>query len=276
MSSALRGLLHVELATPERDWQETWKKLFDLLRARGVTVTELPSASAFPEKDLIKDTLASCPVFNDGEHIDLAAANLPEAAEALAATLRARLNDKNPGKIILLRAEQHRTRWSALSLRSPRFGMPQPLYGAAFCSGPSPDLRLKLLPFDPETLRQFLLLPVCPVEAELRRNILHALRYTEFAPADEKFDSWPSLWKKAFLGDTDAQTKKFKAQVHWICPPQRVKKEPISPSASPNLPELWKNGQRRRRSLLSRRQPNSADVSARPQEASTPTFRPLL
>lgn len=224
-NSALSGLLHVELATPEGDWQETWKGLFRLLRACGVTVTAHSSASAFPEKILKKKDLASCPAFSSGEHIDLFAANLPEAAEALAAVFHSRLKDGHPGQLVLLRTENSVELDGALA----RYSLPGSECRNRSTARPFVQLlplylRLQLLPFDPETLRQFLLLPVNPVEASLRRKLLSALKYEEFAPWGKDYKAWPKSWQKAFRGDDDKPLceAQCKEQIRWFCPLERV------------------------------------------------------
>lgn len=184
--SALAELFSVELATPMTHWQDIWHDLFDLLLSCGVAVAEHPSAAVFRGATLTAGALATSQVFTSGEHLDLTAANLPEAAEAMAAVLRARLNDKRAGKIVLLRAENSVELDGALS----RYGLPGSECRNRSTARPFVQvlplyLRLHLLPFDPETLRQFLLLPVCPVEPDLRRKLLSALKYEEFAPYGE-------------------------------------------------------------------------------------------
>lgn len=224
-ASALAGLICVELTTPLAYWQDVWQELFRRLLDCGVEVAEHPSASPLEGDALNGAALAASPVFNCGEHIDLAAANLPEAAEALAAVLRARLNDKSSGKIILLRAENSVELDGALS----RYSLPGSACRNRSTARPFVQvlplyLRLQLLPFDPETLRQFLLLPVCPVEASLRRKILSALKYEEFAPWGEDCTTWPKSWQKAFRdeGDKPLNQALRKEQIRWFCPMERV------------------------------------------------------
>ncbi|WP_458401180.1 PD-(D/E)XK nuclease family protein [Mailhella sp.] len=236
IDSPLSGLLRVELATPLNHWQAAWHGLFDLLSSCGVAVTEHPSSTVFGDNTLKANALAESRVFTKGEHIGLEAANLPEAAEAIAAVLRSRLNDKSSEKVILLRAENSTELDGALS----RYGLPSSECRNRSTARPFVQilplyLRLQLLPFDPETLRQFLLLPVCPVEPTLRRKLLSALKYEEFAPYGEDIKTWPSSWKKAFCDEKGTPVPALQKHIDWICPKDRIKIENDNTGISPTL-----------------------------------------
>lgn len=130
------------------------------------------------------------------------------------------------GKIVLLRAENSVELDGALS----RYGLPGSECRNRFTARPFVQdlplyLRLHLLPFDPETLRQFLLLPVCPVEPDLRRKLLPALKYEEFAPYGEDVKTWPRGWKDAFCDDSGTPVDALQKQIGWFCPKVRVSGE---------------------------------------------------
>lgn len=270
IGSVLSGLFSIELATPLTHWQDTWHELFDLLLSCGVTVAEHPSAAVFSGTTLSAEALASSRAFTSGEHIDLTAANLPEAAEAMAAVLRARLNDKSSGKIILLRPENSVELDGALS----RYGLPGSECRNRSTARPFVQvlplyLRLQLLPFDPETLRQFLLLPVCPVEPALRRKLLSALKYEEFAPYGEDVKAWPRSWKKAFCDDSGAPLDALLKQIDWFSPKNRVSvrndEKDISPALIASLAQKLGNWAQK---TAQPPQPKTAELCQRLSEAS--------
>ncbi|HJD97379.1 PD-(D/E)XK nuclease family protein [Mailhella massiliensis] len=239
----------VELATPERHWQKPWQEMFGLLRLCGTRVEELPSpALALPEPPTA-EAISILPVFAKGGHVDLSAANLPEAAEALAAALRARFDEGSHGRTVILRAENSMELDGALE----RHGLPDTGCRNRSTARPFVQLlplylRLQLLPFDPENLRQFLLLPVSPLDAALRRNVLHALQHNEFAPWSDGFASWPKRWQEAFSEEEKTPLGQKQA-AEWICPSRRV---PVGSSircgdivASAKKLELWAEKQAR-------------------------------
>lgn len=218
----LRGRLSVTLATPEDCWQAPWRTLFRLLRTCGVGMEQTPPL--FPGAALTKNAVAAFPLFQSGTglHLELEAANLPEAAEALAAALRARLLEGGAGDIVLLRGENSVELDGALERHGlPGTGCRNRSTARPFVQLLPLYLRLQLLPFDPHTLRQFLLLPVCPVEAGLRRKALRALQREEFAPGTSTMERWPRQWKAAF-SQNGIVTGELREQAAWLCPPRPV------------------------------------------------------
>ncbi len=230
-SSALEGLIRVRLVTPERCWQAPWRELFRLLRASGIDINEHPASSAFSGLTLTSAEAASFAVFSspEREHIDLGAASPPEAAEALAAVLHSRFEEGTPGRIVLIRSEDSVELDGALA----RYGLPGTGCRNRSTARPFVQLlplylRLHLLPFDPETLRQFLLLPVNPLEPALRLKILRALQREEFSPESESFASWPERWQKAFRKADAPEGADAASLAAWICPPRRITGERIA------------------------------------------------
>jgi len=220
-ASLAESLNEITLATPEAHWQAPWRELFGLLRACGVTVGDNDAeAASFQLRNL------SC----TAERVSLTADRLSEAAEALAAVLKARHRDGTLGSIAFLRKEgsyeldgaleRHGLCGTGCRERSTARPFIQllPLY-----------LRLQLLPFDPENLRQFLLLPVNPLPKSARLRLLAALQRREFSPAVNDFECWPESWQKPFRDSEGKLFPNWEELVYWFCPPQPVCEEIIRP-----------------------------------------------
>jgi len=220
-SSLAESLNEITLVTPEAHWQAPWRELFGLLRDCGVPVCDHDAdAASFQLRHL------SC----TAERVSLTADRLSEAAEALAAVLKARHSDGTLGSIAFLRKgssyeldgalERHGLCGTGCRERSTARPFIQllPLY-----------LRLQLLPFDPETLRQFLLLPVNPLPVSVRQRLLAALQRKEFSPASEELAHWPESWQKPFCDKEGKPFANREELVSWFCPPQPVSEESIRP-----------------------------------------------
>lgn len=229
------GLRLVQLATPEKLWEQPWRELFSLLRKSGVSVTDLTGdENTNGDRPLSAEFVSSLPVFSgQGEHFRLAATNLPEAAEALAAVLRERLRDGTLGRAVILRRDDSFELDAALE----RFSLPRTSCRVRSAARPYLQilplyLRLQFLPFSPETLRQFLLLPISPLSPGLRRRLLNALRREEFSPEADSFSSWPDIWRAAFLRN-GAMDEKLAEQIRWFCPQKRVLPAPEASAEQP-------------------------------------------
>lgn len=237
----ISGLHLVELTTPEKLWEKPWQEMFSLLRKSGVTVNDLSTdEDTNGDRPLSVEFVSSLPVFSGrGECFRLTATNLPEAAEALAAVLRERLCDGTLGRTVMLRKNDSFELDAALE----RFSLPRTSCRARSAARPYLQLlplylRLQFLPFSPETLRQFLLLPTSPLSRGLRRRLLNALRFEEFSPEADSFSSWPERWRSAFLrnGVTD---EKLTKQIRWFCPQRRVLPAPeASDGCTPETPGI--------------------------------------
>ena len=220
-SSLSCGVNSVTLATPEAHWQAPWRKLLGLLRDCGVSIMDADSEAAnFQLQDF------SC----KAERISLVSDRLSEAAEALAAVLRARLEDASLGGIAFLRREASYELDGALE----RNGLPGTACRERSTARPFIQLlplylRLQLLPFDPETLRQFLLLPVNPLPQAVCARLLRALQRQEFSPWAEGFETWPEFWKQAFRDRENTLFEQYEELVAWFCPPRPVSGDSISP-----------------------------------------------
>lgn len=220
----ISGLRLVQLATPEKLWDQPWHELFSLLRKNGVSVTDLTGdENTSGDRPLSAEFVSSLPVFSGkGEHFRLTATNLPEAAEALAAVLRERLRDGTLGRAVLVRGDDSFELDAALE----RFSLPRTSCRIRSAARPYLQilplyLRLQFLPFSPETLRQFLLLPASPLFPSVRRRLLNALRREEFSPEAESFPSWPDIWRAVFLRN-GVMDEKLAEQIRWFCPQKRV------------------------------------------------------
>lgn len=203
--------LNVELLTARSLWDKPWKELFDELEKRGVRMSG--ESAAGTEDGMVPEV-----------HM-LRGDSLSEAAEALAAMLAARRGELE--RIVIIRPDESPELDSALRRRC---GVST---GCRPCSSSRPYmhlvtlyLRLHLLPFDPEVLRQFLLLPLSPVDTESAAAFLRALNRSETA-ASRDAGFWPGAWKRELFVDGHILPGVDAAR-RWLFPERRPDADSIS------------------------------------------------
>ena len=183
-------------------WDSPWQKLFRTLKERGVRITEQAILSESPES-------------GPAEIHQLEGETLAEAAEALAAMLAARKAD--PRRCVIIRSADSLELDSALRRHcGASTGCRPRSTGRPYVNLISLYLRLHLLPFEPEILRQFLLLPASPVDKETAQAFLRALNRCEAAGSrDPRF--WPYKWRGELFREGKALPE-AEAAAGWLFP----------------------------------------------------------
>ncbi len=236
------GVSRVSLAHPLCCWSAPWKRLFSLLKKNGVEVEETARLAAFAENRLgaaaalLDGAQSKQTAFgNDDDSLMILQADFTtEAAEALASTLARHRHAGDLGRVVMIRADESVELDGALR----RCGLPDT--GACLRAQGRPFeqilplyLRLHLFPFDPETLRQFLLLPASPVPKFWAGRFLDALKASESELAwDQEPKSWPGPWRKLWdeaekLGC--GEEKRLRTALSWIVPEGGAAKGMVDP-----------------------------------------------
>ena len=236
------GVSRVSLAHPLCCWSAPWKRLFSLLKKNGVEIEEPASPAEFAENRLgaaaalLAGALPKQTAFgaDDDSLMILQADFTTEAAEALASTLARHRHAGDLGRVVMIRADESVELDGALR----RCGLPDTgaclrAQGRAFEQILPLYLRLHLFPFDPETLRQFLLLPASPVPKFWAGRFLDALKASESELAwEQEPKSWPGPWRKLWdeaekLGG--GEEKRLRAAFGWIVPEGGAAKDMVDP-----------------------------------------------
>ena len=236
------GVSRVSLAHPVCCWGAPWKKLFSLLKKNGVEVEETSRPAAFAENRLgaaaalLAGAQPKQTAFgNDDDSLMILQADFTtEAAEALASTLARHLHAGDLGRVVMIREDESVELDGALR----RCGLPDTgaclrAQGRAFEQILPLYLRLHLFPFEPETLRQFLLLPASPVPKFWAGRFLEALKASESELSwDQGPKSWPGPWRKLWdeaekLGG--GEEKRLRAALSWIVPEGGAAKGLVDP-----------------------------------------------
>lgn len=187
----ISGIREVELLEPIDCWEEPWPGFFSILTELGVNVGH--------------GTRGQAPLPMPPEFYRLDAENPSEAAQALAAALVSRQSGEL-GRVVFIRREDSFELDAALQ----SFGLAGT--GCRLRSTARPALqllplflRLHLFPFDPEILRQFLLLPLSPLDGDFAMEVMSALRFAEVLP--DRRTGWPEAWPSAWRGLLDTEGK---------------------------------------------------------------------
>lgn len=211
----LYGLAEVDMVTPREFWPTPWQSLFDLMKKEGVKFEDRPQPTG----------MFSCS--SDTQFFQLEADNISEAAEALAAVLAVRCEEGGLGRTVILRQEESIELDGALDRQGlANTGCRMRTVARPYIQMIPLYLRLQFFPFEPETLRQFLLLPVSPLDGKLARRLLAALQREEFSPYFDKehqpnLEGWPKGWRRVFLDEKGVPDAQRLEQIHWFCPKER-------------------------------------------------------
>lgn len=211
------GLEGIRLTEPRSCWNRLWNLLFQALAQAGVNLCEAEETG---------DEALKLPA----ESFRLTAENPSEAALALAAVLARELGRQAPGRVVIIRREEDVELDTALQA----FGLPDTGCRRRSVARPADQLfslylRLNLFAFEPELLRQFLLLPLCPLEENFAAEVLAALRVTECLPERgsdwSAVSSWPKAWRELLEeGDKPCRltAKERRDALAWIVPERRI------------------------------------------------------
>lgn len=211
----LYGLAEVDMVTPREFWPTPWQSLFELMKREGVEFVDRPQPAG---------TFSSS---TDTQFFQLEADALSEVAEALAAVLAARGEEGGLGRTVILRQEESIELDGALDRQGlPNTGCRMRTVARPYIQMIPLYLRLQFFPFEPETLRQFLLLPVSPLDGKLARSLLVALQREEFSPYFDQerqpnLEGWPGGWRRVFLDEKGVPDAQLLEQIHWFCPKER-------------------------------------------------------
>lgn len=215
------GLEELRLAEPRSCWSRSWNALFDALVQEGVRLHEAKE----PACDALK---------LPGESFRLEAENPSEAALALAAVLGREQRRGAPGRVLIIRREEDGELDTALHA----FGLPGTGCRRRSAARPADQLfslylRVSLSAFEPELLRQLLLLPLCPLEETFAAEVLAALRFSEVLPERGKdwsgVSAWPKAWRNLLEEDGEGtcplSARERREALEWIVPEKRMDAE---------------------------------------------------
>jgi len=204
--------LSLDLLPARTLWDRPWQKLFRTLEKHGIRITE---------QAILSESSKS----GTAEIHQLEGETLAEAAEALAAMLAARKAD--PRRCVIIRSADSLELDSALRRHcGASTGCRPRSTGRPYVNLISLYLRLHLLPFEPETLRQFLLLPLSPVDKETAQTFLRALNRCEAAGSrDPRF--WPYKWRGELFCEGKALPE-AEAAAGWLFPKTPPKDDNIT------------------------------------------------
>ena len=204
------GSLSLELLPVRTLWDSPWQEFFYTLEARGVRIMEQAALTELSES-------------GPAEIYQLEGETLAEAAEALAAMLASRKAD--PLRSVIIRSSDSLELDSALRRHcGASTGCRPRSSGRPYVNLISLYLRLHLLPFEPETLRQFLLLPVSPVDKETAQAFLRALNRCESeSSCDPRF--WPYKWRGELFHEGKARPE-AEVAAGWLFPKHAPKHAP--------------------------------------------------